>query len=408
MSIAIDKREFLIMDYNYSDRLKNLGGNAIREIFKLLAEPNMISFAGGLPATDLLPIKAVAAMTDKVMSSKSAAAILQYGETEGYRPLREAAPAVLSRVGIKDVTVDKTLIISGGQQGIDLTLKLFLNKGDVMLVEDPTYLAALHIAKTYEVKAVGVDSDADGINIDDLKRKIEQYKPKLLYVVPTFSNPTGKTMTVSKRKAIAELTAEYGIIVLEDDPYSELRFAGERVPAMKSFDECGNIIYVTSFSKTISPGLRTGYAFAAPEVIKKLTVGKQAVDVHTSTLSQAIITEFITSGLLFENIEKAKPLYKTKKDAMLEAIKRYMPKEFEHTDPEGGLFIWGEFPTYIDAATLFPEVCKQGVAYVSGESFFADGSGRNTIRLNYSNASLEQIDTGMRSLGGFFSRQIRG
>jgi len=393
------------MEYNYSDRLKNLGGNAIREIFKLLAQPDMISFAGGMPAADLLPTEAVAEFSDKLLRGPLGKKILQYGETEGYRPLREAAPLLLSRVGIQDVTVDKTLIISGGQQGIDLTLKLFTNKGDVMLVESPTYLAALHIAKTYELNTVGVKSDDDGINVEDLERKIIEYKPKLLYVVPTFSNPTGKTMKVEKRKAIAELTAKYGVIVLEDDPYSELRFEGDVVPAMKTFDKVGNIIYITSFSKTVSPGLRTGYAFAEPEVIRKLTVGKQAVDVHTCALSQAVITEFMTSGLLFENIEKAKPLYKAKKDAMIDGINKYMPKEFKHTNPQGGLFIWGEFEK-LDVVDLFPEVCKKGVAYVSGNSFYADGSGRNTVRLNYSNATFEQIDKGMKILGDFFKERV--
>ncbi len=392
------------MEYRLSDRIKDLKGNAIREIFKLLQQPDFISFAGGFPTKELLPTEIVKEITTDIMNGKEAADVLQYGGTEGYMPFRKTACDYVKRYGIDGIDIDNVLIVSGGQQTIDLMCKAFVNKGDTVLVEDPTYLASLHILKTYEANAVGVKSGEDGLDLTDLEEKIKKYAPKMLYVVPTFSNPTGRTYSVEKRKAIAEITYKYNVMVLEDDPYSELRFEGERVPSLKSFEVGDNVVYSTSFSKTVAPGLRPGIAVGPKEVIRKLTIGKQAVDVHTSSLSQAILNEYIKRGYVDERLKVMIPVYREKKNAMIEAIKKYMPKEFKYTDPQGGLFIFGEFDKSlgIDCETLFPEICKYKVAYVSGVSFYADGSGRNTIRLNYSNATLEQIDDGIKRMGEFF------
>lgn len=394
------------MEFEYSDRLKNLEGNAIREIFKLLADPEVISFAGGFPTKALLPKEQIKAITDDLMDGSEAEEILQYGATEGYMPLRITALDYLKRYGIEGQKIENTLIISGGQQAIDLMCKAFLNKGDVVLVENPTYLAALHIIKTYEGVAVGVDTDADGIDVDDLENKIKKYKPKFLYCVPTFSNPTGKTYSVERRKEIARVTAKYSLAVLEDDPYSELRFNGERVPSMKAVANEDNVVYTTSFSKTLAPGLRTGIAVGNKDIIRKLTIGKQAVDVHTSSLSQAIINEYIKRGLLEPRLKEIIPIYKEKKCAMMEGIKKYMPDCFKHSDPDGGLFIFGEFPleTGINTMELFPAIAREKVAYVAGHSFYASENVFNTMRLNYSNASIEQIDIGMKRMGDFFKR----
>ena len=396
------------MEYNFSDRVKDLGGNAIREIFKLLADPSVISFAGGFPTKTTLPTQLIATTTSELMSSSEAENILQYGSTEGYTPLRLTAIDYVRRYGINDINIDNTLIISGGQQGIDLTFKTFVNKGDVVLVEDPTYLAVLHILKTYEATAIGVDSGNDGLDLADLESKMIMHKPKVLYVVPTFSNPTGRTYSIAKRKAIYELAVKYNVIILEDDPYSELRFSGERVPSIKSFDKTGNVIYITSFSKTLAPGLRTGIAIGDPEVIRKMTIGKQATDVHTSSLSQAIINNFLSKSLMDARVSELIPLYLEKKNAMMSAIEKYMPKEFTYTNPDGGLFIFGEFDGSLGINTmkLFPEVAAHKVAYVSGHSFFASEDKFNTLRLNYSNASLDQIDSGMKKLGDFFKKII--
>lgn len=396
------------MEYKYSDRLKNLQGNAIREIFKLLADPEVISFAGGFPTTTTMPTELVKNIVDELMCSSEATTILQYGGTEGYLPLRQEAIKYVERYGIKGIEIDNTLIVSGGQQTIDLTFKTFVNKGDVVLVEDPTYLAALHILKTYEGKPIGVKSLADGLDLQDLEEKMIKYSPKVLYVVPTFSNPTGRTYSIENRKAIAQLSAKYNVVVLEDDPYSELRFSGERVPSLKSYDSVGNVIYTTSFSKTFAPGLRTAIAVGNKEIIRKLTIGKQATDVHTSTLSQAIIAKFLQSGKMDERLAELIPIYREKKQVMMDGIKKYMPEEFVHTDPDGGLFIFGEFAPELNINTLelFPEIARHKVAYVSGNSFYANEDVYNSLRLNYSNASLEQIEVGMKRMGDFFKSKI--
>lgn len=396
------------MEFHYSDRLKDLGGNAIREIFKLLADPEVISFAGGFPTKSTLPSKLFADITTELMASDKALEILQYGATEGYYELRESSIEYIKRYGINNAGIDNTLIISGGQQGIDLTFKAFINKGDVILVENPTYLAVLHIAKTYEANVIGVNSDENGLDLEDLELKIKEHKPKVLYCVPTFSNPTGRTYSIENRKAIAKITADNNVLVLEDDPYSELRFNGDRVPSIKAFDTADNVLYMTSFSKTLAPGLRTGVIVGNKEVIRKLTIGKQAVDVHTCLLSQAIVDNFLRKKLMDNRLQELIPIYREKKYAMIDAIDKYMPKQFKYTNPDGGLFIWGEFDKSlnIDTKKLFPIIAKEKVAYVSGHSFFATEDVFNTLRLNYSNASIEQIDIGMKRMGDFFKKQL--
>ncbi len=397
------------MEYVFSDRIRDLKGNAIREIFKALNNPNIVSFAGGLPNASVLPAREIAEITASLMSGDKASEVLQYGATEGYMPLRERIASFVSRYGIKGQTSDNVRIVSGGQQTIDLMCKAFVNKGDVVLVEDPTYLAVLHILKTYEGVAVGVKSGADGLDLEDLERKIIKYKPAILYCVPTFSNPTGITYSTQVREGIARISAKYNLPVLEDDPYSEIRYEGERVPSVKSYDKVGNVVFTASFSKTIAPGLRCGYCVGEPELLNKLTIGKQAADVHSSMLSQGIIDEYMRRNLFDTNLAKAIPLYKTKKDAMIAALDRYMPGCFTHTDPRGGLFVWGEFSeeSGIDTQQAFMGACDRGVAYVSGETFFADGLDRRHIRLNFSNASEAQIEECMHKLGDYFKELIR-
>ncbi|MGN0795338.1 MAG: PLP-dependent aminotransferase family protein [Christensenellales bacterium] len=395
-------------DEMWSDRLKNLKGNAIREIFKLLANPNVVSFAGGFPTLSLLPKKEIAAIANEILTGSDAEKILQYGGTEGYAPLLESGLEYAKRFGVKG-DVKNTLVISGGQQGIDLMFKAFINKGDVVLVENPTYLACLHILKTYEGVAVGVDSDDDGINLADLEKKIKEYKPKIFYIVADFSNPTGKTLSLEKRKAICEMTAKYGVIVIEDNPYGEIRFAGEKLPSIKSFDTAGNVVYVTSFSKTIAPGLRTGIAVADERIIRKMTIGKQAVDVHTSNLSQAIVDTYLRRGLLEPHLKEITPVYKDKKEAMYGAIQKFMPLDkVKFTNPDGGLFIWGEFfDKSVDLDECFMDcVKKTDTAYVSGSSFFAQDGITNCFRLNYSNATIEQIECGIEKLGRYFKENL--
>ncbi len=387
--------------------MANLNGTATREIFKLLGDPEIISFAGGNPAIECLPTARVKEITNEITSSQDFARILQYGLTAGFPEFRELLAEYVKTAGINGAKTENILVISGGQQGIDLALKTFIDPGDVILVENPTYLAFLQIANSYEAVCKGVDSESDGLDLADLERKIKKYDPKILYCVPTFSNPTGKTYSAEKRKAIAEMTAKYGVIVIEDDPYGKLRFKGEYIPSIKSMDKAGNVIFVSSFSKIISPGNRTGVACAAPELIRKMEICKQGTDLHTPNLSQMITYEYLKRGYLASDLERAVKIYGKKKAAMSSAIAKYMPEEFECTDPDGGLFIWGKFPKGIDAVKLLPEAVKRKVAYIQGSVFFAEPEGtENYIRLNYSYANEEQIDVGIKRLGDMFKEQI--
>lgn len=394
------------MTYKYAQRMANLNGTATREIFKLLGNPEIISFAGGNPAIECLPTERVKRITDDICSSPDFSRVLQYGLTAGFPELRALLADYVKTAGINDVSTENILVISGGQQGIDLALKTFIDPGDTILVENPTYLAFLQIANSYEAVCQGVNANDDGLDLADLEEKIKKYNPKILYCVPTFSNPTGKTYTAENRRAIAEMTAKYGVIVIEDDPYSKLRFKGDYVPSMKSMDKAGNVIFVSSFSKIISPGNRTGVACAAPELIRKMEICKQGTDLHTPNISQMITYEYLKRSYLEPDLERAVKIYGEKKRLMSEAIAEYMPEEFKCTDPDGGLFIWGELPEGVDVVETFPEAIARKVAYIQGCVFFADGSGRNYIRLNYSFANAEQIHTGIQRLGGLFKEKI--
>ncbi|MBR2613988.1 MAG: PLP-dependent aminotransferase family protein [Clostridia bacterium] len=389
--------------YDFSDRVKNLTGNAIREIFKYLADPEMISFAGGLPATNMLPKEEIGKFMAECLE-ENPTAFLQYGSTEGYLPLRNSYLDYVKRCGIENQSIDNTLIISGGQQGIDLMCKCFLNKGDAVLVQKPTYLAVLHILKTYEASVFGVEQGEDGLDLNDLEEQIKAHKPKFLYLVPNFLNPTGKTLTVETRKKALEICEKYGVLIVEDDPYRELRFEGTPLPSIKSFDKTGTVVYLSSMSKTIAPALRVGCAVGPEEVIRKMTIGKQAVDVHTNTLAQGVVDKFIRTGAIDKQIERAKPVYKEKKDLFIENLDRLMPSSFVHTNPEGGLFIWGEFTDGTSAKAKFREAIENKVAFVSGNDFFFDGSGDHTIRLNFSNATKEQIEVGLHRLAKIFKK----
>lgn len=394
------------MNYNYASRMANMNGTATREIFKLLGDPEIISFAGGNPAIECLPTERVKEICAKLTSAPDFSRLLQYGLTAGFPEFRKLLCDYVKTAGITDAKTENVLVISGGQQGIDLILKTFIDPGDVVLVENPTYLAVLQLINSYEGKPVGVNAQDDGLDLEDLERKIKKYSPKLLYCVPTFSNPTGKTYSLENRKRIAEITAKYGVVVIEDDPYSKLRFKGTPVPSMKSMDKAGNVIFVSSFSKIISPGNRTGVAVGDPEIIRKMEVGKQGTDLHTPNLSQMITYEYLKQGFLDEDLAKAVKVYGAKKKAMSDAIAKYMPEEFSCTDPDGGLFIWGSFPKGIDTVDIFPEAIARKVAYINGSVFFADGSGRNYIRLNYSFANESQIDEGIKRLGDLFKEKI--
>lgn len=392
--------------YKFSDRIKDLSGTATREILKLTKRAEVISFAGGMPAAECLPCELIAEIAAEILSGNRAASVLQYGQTEGCSELIEQLVIYLKSLGIV-TRADGVQVVSGGQQGLDLMCKAFVNTGDTVLVEDPTYLAFLQIAKTYQANIVGVKADEDGLILSDLEEKLKKYSPKLLYVVPTFSNPTGKTYSAENRKNIVRLCEKYGTVIIEDDPYGRLRYDGECVPPLKTFDENGAVVYVTSFSKTVAPGLRVALATGAPEVIRKVSIGKQGADVQSPALCQMIVAEYLKRGYFDGVLKRSVELYKRRKDAMIRALEKYMPREVRFTRPNGGLFIWAELPEYIDASELLVEALGKNVAFISGKEFFADGGGRNTMRLNFSNSDEERIDKGISVLAELIDSKIK-
>ena len=378
-------------ELKYASRFDNVSGSAIREIFKLIAKPGMISFAGGNPAKSALPDDVCAEIAKEVLN-ENGKAILQYGATEGYAPLLESLRTYVE--GTLGCPVDGLLPTTGSTQGMDLLCKALINPGDVILVENPTFLGNMQCMRLYQANLVPVESDDDGIIIEKLEEAIIKHKPKILYTIPTFQNPTGKTLAADRRQPIAELAAKYGVVVAEDDPYRDLRYSGTALPSIKSFDQEGWVVFLGSFSKIISPGLRVGYMVGDPRLLRKCTVGKQSADVHTSNLTQAIVDQFLRRDLLPAHIASICASYKEQMDAMMEELSTF-PAGTTYTKPEGGLFIWVELPEHLNALELMSKCVDRGVAYVPGTHFFAEGGHHNTLRLNFSNSTVEQIHKGM-------------
>ncbi|MGI6174677.1 MAG: PLP-dependent aminotransferase family protein [Christensenellales bacterium] len=381
------------MDYGFAHRLDGITGSAIREIFKLLQEPGIISFAGGNPSADTFPKDELAHIASRLTKQRPET-VLQYGITEGYAPLRETVANMVSRRGVLAAPSD-VITLTGSSQGIDLAARVFLNPQDRVLVEAPTFLGALQTFRTYQAELIPVEMDDEGVLLEDLQQKMERYRPKFFYVIPTFQNPSGKTLSCTRRKRIAELAKEYGVMVIEDDPYGDLRYEGEPCPYIKSYDDDGRVLLLVSFSKIISPGLRVGAAVGAPEVLRKMVICKQGADTHTPVLTQAMVDEYVRQGALYSHIDEVCAVYKQKRNAML----AHMPEvAHTYTRPEGGLFLWGTFAPGTDAQILLKEAIKKGVAFIPGAHFYTSEGYAHTFRLNFSNASLQQIEEGMEIL----------
>ena len=387
----------------FADQIRNLNGSAIREIFHLLKVPGMISFAGGNPASSALEPDTVSDIVVDALKADGVN-ILQYGATEGYTPYRESVAEFVKGCGIT-TPVESILPVTGSQQGMDLLCKALINPGDVILAEDPTFLGVLQTMRMYRADIRPIATDEYGAIPASVEEQIKAFKPKLIYIIPTFQNPTGKTMPLERRRELAALASKYGVVLAEDDPYRDLRYAGEPLPAIKSFDEDGWVAYLGSFSKLISPGLRVGYVIANPLLLRKLTIGKQSVDVHTCTLAQAIVDGYIRRGLMQPHIDTICRSYKQQLDLMLDLF-RLFPAGVSHTSPEGGLFVWAELPEGMDALAMLPDVTKKGVAYVPGTHFFINGGHLNTLRLNFSNAPLDKIQRGMELLAEAFAERM--
>ena len=381
-------------DFTYAQRMEGLTGNAIREIFKLLARPGIISFAGGMPARETFYPDVIAGIVTDLMAERGAE-LLQYGATEGYAPLVEAIGDIVSGLGI-DVLPGGILPVSGSQQAIDLLCKALIDPGDTILVEGPTFLGALHTMRTYQANIAPVPLQDDGVDVEALEAAIIKHKPKLVYLIPTFQNPTGITMSADKRRAVAALAAKYRVAVAEDDPYRDLRYTGAPEAPIASLAHDGYVVYMGSFSKIVSPGLRVAYVAGDPGLVRKLTIGKQAVDVHSGLLNQAIVWQIMQRGLLNDWIAKSNQLHGERLAAMLEALAGV--PGLEYTRPEGGLFIWATLPAGRDATALLPTATQKGVAYIPGAHFYSVGGGENALRLNFSASDPERIRAGVEIL----------
>ena len=391
-----------ISQVRFAHRFDQVTGSAIREIFKVIAQPGMISFAGGNPSLDALPDRQISDLAQDVLA-QDGKALLQYGATEGYSPFLESLKIYVEyQLG---VNIPAVLPVTGSTQAMDLLCKALLDPGDTVLVEDPSFLGNLQCLKLYQANLVGVMSDADGMIISDLEEKIKAYHPKLLYTIPTFQNPTGKTLPEERRKAIADLANRYGMVVAEDDPYRDLRYDGIPCHSIKYFDQNGWVMFLGSFSKIISPGLRVGFIAGDAGIIRKCTIGKQSTDVHTANLNQAIVDQYLRRGLLHNHIQSICTGYRQKMKKMLECLDDF-PEGVIHTSPEGGLFIWAELPERIDTVKLLSEAVARKVAYVPGTYFCVNGGHFNTLRLNFSNSTMEQIVTGMNILNDLIRTKI--
>jgi len=392
-----------LQQLKFAGRFDHVSGSAIREIFKTIAQPGMISFAGGNPSLAALPDREVAELAAKVLS-ENGKTILQYGATEGYPPFVESLHEYIR--SHLSLSVDQVLPVTGSTQAMDLLCKALINKGDAVLVENPSFLGNLQCIRLYEARLIPVESDENGILPEHLERMIREYHPKMLYTIPTFQNPTGKTLPLERRKRIAELAGQYGVVVAEDDPYRDLRYTGEPLPPIKSFDEEGWVVYFGSFSKTISPGLRVGYMAGDAGILRKCTIGKQSSDVHTANLTQAIVDQYLRRNLLPGHIREICEGYRIQMNTMLEHLSAF-PEGVRFTRPEGGLFIWVELPENVNALELLQKAIEQKVAFVPGTHFYADGGHVNTLRLNFSNSTIEQIHTGMTLLEKLIRTELK-
>ncbi len=389
-----------------SDRVKSLKASAIREIFKMLGKSNIISFAGGIPSPELFPAKELGKISDTILETNGAKALI-YGITEGYAPLIEIVEKRNAKMGVgKDF--DSTIITTGAQQAIDLVGKALLNEGDGVIAEAPSFIGALNSFRSYNARLFGADVKEDGIDLEQVENILKNEKNiKFIYTITTFQNPTGITLSLEKRKKLLELAKKHNCLILEDNPYGELRFRGEDVPAIKSFDTEGRVMYVGSFSKTLSPGLRVGFLTCHKDIMDRVVVVKQVNDVHTPLLNQMMVTEYINNYDFDSHIKAAAAKCGEKCAAMLEGAKKYFPSNVTLTNPEGGIFLWCTMPDGVDTGEIFKKSVEAGVAFVPGRTCMIDiDKVSNCFRLNYTTVSNEKIDEGMKILGGILKEYV--
>jgi 2-aminoadipate transaminase len=385
-------------------RMARMPPSAVREILKVAEQPDVLSFAGGLPAPELFPVEAIAEAHAEVLAREGRAA-LQYSTTEGFGPLREWVAARLALRGI-DVGADQVLITNGSQQGIDLVARVLLDPGDVVAVESPSYLAALQTFAGCEVSFATVSSDDDGMDTGDLARVFAARPPRLVYLVPEFQNPRGTTLSRERRAALVRLCQAHRVPVLEDNPYGELRFRGDALPPLAALDDAGLVIHLGTFSKTLVPGVRLGWLVASREIVRAVTIAKQAADLHTATLAQRALAALLARFDYEGHLAVLRRTYGERCAAMLAALERHLPAGARWTRPDGGLFVWAELPAGISADDLFAEALREKVAFVPGSAFYPDAPRHETLRLNYSNRPPELIEEGIARLGRVVARRL--
>lgn len=388
------------VDYAFARRLSRMGVSAIREILKVTEQPEVISFAGGLPAPEVFPVEALARAHQQVFATEGAQAC-QYSTTEGWLPLRDWIANRMRQRGISHAAPERVLITNGSQQGIDLVAKIFLEPGDSVVVENPSYLAALQVFNGFEANLVTVGSDDDGMRVEEVERAITspRRRPKFIYVVSQFHNPKGTTLTLERRRILLDIARRYRVPIIEDDPYGELRYLGAPVLPLAAMDTDGLVIYLSTFSKTLSPGMRVGWTHSSEEIFRALVRAKQAADLHTNTIQQHAAATLLATFDFHAHVEHIKSVYGERRNVMVSALAEYFPDSARWTRPDGGLFLWVELPGDVCAEELFEKAIKERVAFVPGTSFFAAAARRNFMRLNFSNCSPNLIEEGIHRLG---------
>lgn len=388
------------MDYIFSNKISSLQPSAIREILKATADPSIIPLAAGNPAPDAFPVEEVQAIAQEILKERPIDA-LQYGVSEGYQPLRDTIMNWMKRHENIGNDYDNIIIVSGATQVMDLVTKVLCNEGDTVICEEPSFIGSLNCFRSYGCHLKGIPVEADGMNVDVLEETLKTTENvKFIYTIPNFQNPSGATMSLEKRKRLYALAKEYGVVILEDNPYGDLRVAGEKLPTIKSMDDEGIVVYAGSFSKILAPGLRVAYCIAHQNLLAKMTVGKQASDVHTPCLNQMIVDEWFKKYDVDEHIAKIQKIYKKKLDLMCDCIDKELGDFVEYVRPEGGLFIWCKLPDDVDMLEFVQKAVEKKVAVVPGNAFLMNDTDKTQyIRLNFSTPSDEGIVNGVKALG---------
>jgi 2-aminoadipate transaminase len=402
-------RRFDKHEHRYATRTKVMRSSAMRDLMSLTARPEVISLAGGLPATDLFPADVFDRINEQIAQTQRALS-LQYGPTEGFDVLKEDIATVMAAEGTS-IDPAHVMVTTGGQQAIDLVTKTFVDPGDVVLAEGPSYAGALTTFSTYETRVVHVPMDENGLRVDELPRVVERLagegkKPKFVYVVPNFSNPGGTTLSLERRHRLVQLAEELDLLVVEDNPYGMLRFEGEPLPTLYSLDRNENVVYLGSFSKIISPGIRTGWIVAPAAILNKVVFGKQATDLCSSPFNQLFVHAFITSGAWLDYVEASRAVYQSRRDALLEGLTEEFPEGSRWTVPQGGFFVWATLPAAMNTGDLLVKAIEENVAFVRGDAFFMDGQGSESMRLSFSAIPEERIREGVRRLGAVIRDQM--